>query len=815
MTLRFDIGRGMTRALRALLALAAALLVSTPAAALLLEVNSNSDSGEPVADRGDGFCSTGGTVTDPVLGVVPECTLRAAIEESNAWNARDQIVFGNPVLYDAFTDTVVFSPATAYQTITDPVDIDGTTAPTWSAGLSPRIRIDGQSFLTGLVLGGGSADSTVKGLAFMGFSTGIRLDGSDGAQIDSSSFGLFRTPPFGDETVNGNTTGIQIEPNSPNSIIGARFQAFPLPSFVGNGNVIADSTYGIQVEAENTSINGNFIGTDFSGLRTTSFSLPFGGDPLGNAYGIRVENGSGINIGTVVLDSPFPVLLAKKGNVISGNAYGVWITENVPAGPSPMQILHNKIGTDVNGEGDLGNTTAGVHVTDANNDISIGSVFGGNTISGTDGDGIGVFSGTSGLVTIQSNRIGLSTDGTEALGNDGHGIYARAGATVDISLNTIGHSGEHGIFLDDLFGDLGDVTIESNQIGADADGNLFGNVGAGIHVEHVGAEIRDNTIGGNQRGIDLGDDSASVELLSNYIGTNPSSADLGNLLSGIRSTSLDGDHRIGRADQGNVIGWNDNHGIVVFNATLENVIVGNMIGASGTGDRIGNDRHGIVVRDGGAGSSRVVIGSRVTTPSNNFANRENRIAFNAFDGISLQRDAWAEIRGNRMRENGHLAIDLNANGATANDDGDGDGGANWTQNFPVIDSDNSSLDEVTGEIDIEYRVESDTTDSDYDLSIDFYLADVDGLEPRRWIGEDQYQAGNANQQQAIRFVPNVPIIGEEMIVATATDANGRTSEVSAPITVPEPTPAMGLLSGVLGFCCVARRRRKEDATLEA
>src|SRR5204863_641572 len=70
----------------------------------------------------------------------------------------------------------------------------------------------------------------------------------------------------------------------------------------------------------------------------------------------------------------------------------------------------------------------------------------------------------------------------------------------------------------------------------------------------------------------------------------------------------------------------------------------------------------------------------------------NVIAFNGVDGVQLTSTAGVSngIRGNSIFSNGttasHLGIDLGADGVTANDAKDPDGGPNGLQNFPVITS---------------------------------------------------------------------------------------------------------------------------------
>jgi CSLREA domain-containing protein len=137
----------------------------------------------------------------------------------------------------------------------------------------------------------------------------------------------------------------------------------------GEGNVIYGSFHAISIaNSDNTTIQGNFIGTDVTG------SIG-----LGPAFGISIESSSGTLIGGAD---------AGAGNTISGNQTGIHVGNLTPE----TIIQGNRIGTDPTGTVPVINTGDGIQLTDGN--PSVGSVIGGtnpgeaNTIAFSCGQGV-------------------------------------------------------------------------------------------------------------------------------------------------------------------------------------------------------------------------------------------------------------------------------------------------------------------------------------------------------------------------------------------------------------------------------------------
>ncbi len=803
--------RPLTLPVKSLVALVAtlfsALLLAANAQAIVFQVNSTSDTSDN--SWGDGQCSTGGVVVDPVQGPRPECTLRGAIEEANAWSGRDEVRFISSLIYNA-AGVAEFRPANDYPAITDPIDFDGTTAPSYDPALTPRVVVVNNAGIYGLLLLSSAEDSTIKGMTFLGFFWGVYLNGTDGVWIDRCAFGIHSRPaPY--FARNANDVGIHVNILASNTWIGAKVQN---NAFVGLGNTISGNGVGIETFGTNTRIIGNKIGTDPSGTLTDAqFSSGGVVFSLGNTTdGIVVESGVGLEIGRVLERGTAPNLsYVAKGNLISNNGgHGIDIVEtsNQPTLPG-MTIVANQIGTDTTGMLDFGNALSGIYVSDAAADLAIGGdvLEEANRVAGNDGDGIELGLGGVGDTTIVGNQVGIGSDGVSPLPNGFQGIRLDGGDPVRVEGNTVGHSPNHGILIgNDPAQNVGTVRVIGNFVGVNANGDAIGNFMSGIRVEEGDVTLRSNVVGENTTGIELATGSRLVDVFSNWVGTDPQGRDLGNTGSGIIVLSTVGGNEIGGIQKGNVVGWNGGNGILVDQAANANLVVANSVGVHPTGLPLPNGLHGIRVRDS-AGAFPVTIGSDLSTSSLDFEQRANRIFYNTQDAISIDSPADVVVRGNKIAENGELSIDLNENGSSPNDFGDADLGANLLQNSPELDDAHTRIDYRTGELQVEYRVTSDVVNSAYPLTIDFYLADATGLQPRTYLGSDSYQAADAHLQRTVQFFPASAMpAGEQRIVALATTAINQTSEVSAPVVVPEPGAAVGLVAGVLSLAGLASRR---------
>ena len=240
-------------------------------------------------------------------------------------------------------------------------------------------------------------------------------------------------------------------------------------------------------------------------------------------------------------------------------------------------------------------------------------------------------------------------------------------------------------------------------------------------------------------------------------------------------------NQVGRPNgSGNVVV--NSYGIDLSNSSMPgNAVQNNLIGETPSGTEAGNN-FGVSLGLGAGGSGNMIGG---TGP-----NEGNVIAHNDNEGVVSTGGVETMIRGNQITDNGRLGIDLGGidDGATPNDAGDGDDGANRLQNFPEIQG--ASYDAAANAVTVTYQVPSDPNASGsgasaYDLTIDFYRADMDEEEGEAYLGTDTYTTSDYNTStggpdpKTITFTPAAPASDTAFVVATATDANGNTSEFSA------------------------------------
>lgn len=322
----------------------------------------------------------------------------------------------------------------------------------------------------------------------------------------------------------------------------------------------------------------------------------------------------------------------------------------------------------------------------------------------------------------------------------------------------------------------GGNTIEGNFIGTSITGTIdLGNSSDGVFI----GSVSNNTIGGttaatrnlisgnNFEGIEInGSDSGATGNLvqGNYIGTDINgTVDLGNTDRGVAIYSAANNTTIGGTTETarNLISGNDSVGILIYQTT-GTIVQGNTIGTdiTGTAD-LRNASHGVEIEQ----SSNSTIGG-IT------AGAGNVIAFNGADGVNIYPGTGNAIHSNSIFSNTGLGIDLQVNGVTPNDLGDGDTGANNQQNFPVLIGAASGSTIVTGTL----NSTANTT-----FRIEFFsntACDPSGYgEGRTFLGSTNVTTdGSGNTNLSAFFATTVPV--GQYVTATATDPNNNTSEFS-------------------------------------
>lgn len=330
------------------------------------------------------------------------------------------------------------------------------------------------------------------------------------------------------------------------------------------------------------------------------------------------------------------------------------------------------------------------------------------------------------------------------------------------------------------------VAVEGCLIGLGLDGSDQGQGGAGIRINAAS----ENRIGGTQPGsrnvisgnsthgifID-GATARSNRIIGNLVGTDVTGrVRVGNSLDGVHVTAGSGNSIGGSgAGEGNLIGGNSGDGIDFENAS-RNVVFGNRIGIGPDGVDVRNNSQGVLVT---SGTDNRIGGVQ--------SGEGNVIAFNTGRGVGINNNAAHvrnAIRGNSLFANGNLGIDLGMNGRTANDAAsDPDTGPNRLQNHPELTSAMAgpASTRIVGTL---------TTAFNAPFVLDFYAsgaADPTGFgEGRQYLGSSEVSTGPTG---TAGFEVDLPArVTGRFITATATDAEGNTSEFSAAIRATATLP---------------------------
>jgi CSLREA domain-containing protein len=381
---------------------------------------------------------------------------------------------------------------------------------------------------------------------------------------------------------------------------------------------------GIVIHSDANRIVGNFIGIAANGITDT-----------GNGDGLL------INANSNAIGSSAPA----DRNIISGNYNGIRV--QMTQGTIDYNIISgNYIGTNASGTAAIANDAIGI--VGAGNGLTIGGSSGTNSasgcrgacnlISGNLGGGISIFTVAGSLsgVGIGGNFIGTNASGNTALGNGsaagiviGPKVTAVIGGNTTSVLNVISGQAGNGIRITSSGTTFATpVAIKGNLIGVKADGSAgLGNGGSGIVLDGT----RDVVIGG------LWEDRNVIAA------------------SGLDGISLSG----------------------AWHTTIQRNYIGLIFPPVPA--TAGNGRAGIRLEN----SFDNLIG-----PAISGGEGQNSILYNGFRfasaGVVVVSGTGNRISTNANSQNAIRAIDLGNDGPTANDQCDGDTGANGLLNYPTI-----------------------------------------------------------------------------------------------------------------------------------
>lgn len=466
-----------------------------------------------------------------------------------------------------------------------------------------------------------------------------------------------------------------------------------------------------------------------------------------------------------------------KGFIIGRFVVGIQVSG---ASAQNNTIISNYIGCNYNATDTLGNTH-GIYILSGphHNVIGGNSHILRNIVSGNNHVGIRVVN--SNYNTIKGNFVGINRNGNAALRNyDGISIEGTS------KYNMIG----------------GYTSAERNYVS--------GNVAYGIPV--FGAGCNYNIIAGNY----VGTDTTGTFAIHNTYGVLFDDGASYNTLGG-RTTGA-----------GNLLSGNSGYGVFLYNfGTLKDTVVGNLIGTDYTGTLAvpnangmvidgpsflhtvennvisGNLQMGIDIHIAGSDSNFVVnnkIGTDISGllplgnqldgirigegPKHNFIGRPgkgNIIAYNGGNGITVMTldEIYNTFSSNSIYNNAGLGIDLFPSGSTMNDAGDVDSGPNELMNYPEI----VSVVNIPSTTD---WIVSGTLDNNTPtgVKVELFKAEINGsgnAQGKVFLGSCLAN-GYGNWKDTLSGLSL-----SDVLVSTATDLNGNTSEFSLATFLSVPT----------------------------
>jgi uncharacterized membrane protein len=410
-------------------------------------------------------------------------------------------------------------------------------------------------------------------------------------------------------------------------------------------------------------------------------------------------------------------------------------------------------------------------------------------------DGTSIDGTTQTTATGNTNTAGpeIVLDGSSSTAGS-NGIVISASNTTIRGLTINNFATGAGILITDA---SKNTTVAGNFIGTNPSGTNLASNQTGVRI-NSGSDM--NTIGGSAANANVisgnsidgvvitGTSTDGNTVASNFIGVDASSSrnplpNFGNgvtISAGAKANVIGG----GTAALGNIIGGNLGSGVLITgDATSGNLVQRNSIGSGvGANDARANGGSGIAILDG---SDANTIGG---------VDVGNTIAFNVGNGITVGGGTNSNltirnrISRNSIFLNGALGIDLGNDGVTNNDAGDTDSGPNLLMNFPVF----TSVTSLAGTVTVTGTID---TPSPSTVTIEIFTnnspspgADSSGF------GEGQTFVTAVTPSSSGAFTASFTAGPNVAITATATDANGNTSEFSSAFVLGAGMPDLTVLN---------------------
>jgi hypothetical protein len=462
---------------------------------------------------------------------------------------------------------------------------------------------------------------------------------------------------IGSITVKGSLVGVNLagtvaDPNRETGIALLDAASVTVGSSISTErNLISgNSGYGLEIWRSSTSVmvEGNYIGTNLNGTAAIANT----------------------GVGILIVDSENIIL---RSNLLSGNgSSGAVVDRDQKKGTYyDIQVVNNTVGTNVAGSVAIPNYINGIQLQWVNQATIEGNLISGN--AGVGGwTGLHISSGSiNSSALIRNNIIGLDRTGSNALPNQGHGIYAQdvnvtiGGSNVG-DRNWISSNIHTGIHLENRTTLPFTTTIVGNYIGVNGSGNVaLGNGDNGIFILKMkSAHIENNIISANdENGINIdGNSFTTAKICNNLIGTDiTGTQDFGNHGNGIWSQYASLTIGDGASCSSNVISGNDGSGISAHgNNSLLLMIRGNKIGTDKTGqyrleiggDGIWAEGHNLIFGGPNTSDRNLVSGSKqaglVITGTVSAIVQNNYFGTN-IDGTAVIDNAWNGLTLNRVQ----------------------------------------------------------------------------------------------------------------------------------------------------------------------